>query len=216
MRKVAKKDEIPVRFLEESAIQKRLSQFDSRKTKKKTLIKMKKLFVWLESQEGRKIDATVLIKRIYNDIDYFMESEIYANTVCAKGCAHCCKVPVQVSLLEAHYIARKTKIPLHRPSKNRYEILEGVDTYCPLLDQKSATCKAYQYRPLACRIFATIDHWKHCEDVHEHHYIHCFESQEGFKNIHNMMIMSSQNFAKKNNLAAIADIRDWFGSDKYI
>ncbi len=210
MRKVKKSDEIPLKMLEPSSIERRRNQFNNREIQAKTRHKVGKLIPWLESLTDTKLPLRPVMNRIYNDIDYFMQNEIRPFSVCTKGCAHCCSVPVQVSLLEADYIAQKTSVKIHHVVKDRYEMPKSVDGYCPLLDQETALCSVYEYRPLACRLFATMDSWKFCEKSDQKHYIHTFESQPLFTMIHEFLLVQSKHNAKPLNVAAVAEIRDWF------
>ncbi len=211
MRKV-KDNQISLRMIEPDTVHKRLKSFEGRDIQNKTILKVGKLIPWLENLGNTKTNVNIkpLMNRIYNDIDYFMKEEIYPHTVCVKGCAHCCTVPVQVSLIEASYIAQQTSHKLQRSVKSRYKMPPLVTSYCPLLDQETGTCSAYEYRPLACRLFATFDSWSFCEKNDQKHYIHCFESQPIFKVVHNFLLIQSQHSADAESLAAVAEIRDWF------
>ncbi len=210
MRKVSKHDEIPLSWIEKESIDRRLRQFDNREVSLKTKKKVGKLIPWLENQKGDSVLVHKVMNRIYNDIDYYMEKEVKPLMVCAKGCAHCCKVPVQVSLLEADYIARKVGVPINRLAKSRYEMPESVHSYCPLLEQSTGTCSVYAYRPLACRLFVTLDSYKYCENPKTSHYIHTFESQPLFKMINEFLLVHSKHASSSLSIAAVAEIRDWF------
>ncbi len=209
MRKI-KDNQITIRMIEPKAIKKRLDYFNDRKIPQKTIDKVGKLLPWLESLENTSTNIRPLMNRIYNDLDYFMEKEIYPHSVCMKGCAHCCKVPVQVSLLEADYISQRAKIKIQHVEKNRYEMDQDVTGYCPLLDQATGTCSVYEFRPMACRIFATFDSWEMCERTDQRHYIHCFENQPLFKTMYDFLILHSKHAGTPLGLAAVAEIRDWF------
>ena len=210
MRKVKKRDEIPLKWIDEESIARRLRRFNDREVSLKTKNKVGKLIPWLEGMRGKTMPIHKIMNRIYNDIDYFMEREIKPASVCTKGCAYCCKVPVQVSLLEADYIANKTGLKIQKLTKNRYKMPDNVNTYCPLLEQDTGLCSVYVYRPLACRLFATIDSYKFCERSDTKHYIHTFDSQPLFKIVHDFLLVHSKDAGKKLDIAAVAEIRDWF------
>lgn len=210
MRKVTKKNEIPLRMIESEAIERRLNRFNNKDISAKTVKKLSKLLPWLNSLSSRTVTLRMVMNRIYNDIDYFMEHEIAKAIVCSKGCAHCCKVPVQVTLMEADYISQMTGLTINRVVNSRLEMPKSVDTYCPLLDQGTGTCSVYKFRPLACRLFATFDSWKFCETSDQGHYIHCFENQPLFKDVHQILIVNSKGAGDNVGLAAVAEIRDWF------
>lgn len=214
MRKVNKRDEIASKFIESDGIERRFAQFNKRHVSEKTQKKVGKLPVWLESLKGKNISLHVIMNRIYNDIDYFMENEIADYLVCVKGCAHCCKIPVQVSLMEMDYIAQRTGTTIRRIEKSRYEMPQRVATYCPLLDKDTATCSVYKYRPLACRLFGTFDHWKYCEQPDKSHYIHSFANQPLFNTLHEFLMFHSDSAGKEIGVAAVAEIRDWIKQEE--
>ena len=210
MRKVSKEDEIQVRFLEQSSVTKRLNNFNTLSVSNETQEKVGKLILWLESQSNHIVDPKVIIDRIYEDIDYFMQKEIIPHSVCVKGCAYCCKIPVQVSLLEADYISRNANIAYTKLKDRRYVMQESVDSYCSFLNQKNGRCSIYAYRPLACRIFATIDHWKYCENAELNHYIHTYSSQPLFDYLHKFLMVHSEVAGYEHGVASVGEIRDWF------
>ena len=87
---------------------------------------------------------------------------------CGSGCFHCCNLPVRVSLIEALVTASglspaqmesmKTRaaqvIRNARASTNWDDYFQRhrqTIGFCPLLDQASGTCTAYDVRPARCR-----------------------------------------------------------------
>jgi Fe-S-cluster containining protein len=87
---------------------------------------------------------------------------------CKSGCLHCCNLPIRVSLLEALLTASQLSISqLESMQVRAREILENARVasswddyflshrsrigYCPLLDQTSGACTAYEVRPGRCR-----------------------------------------------------------------
>ena len=86
-------------------------------------------------------------------------------TVCAKGCTHCCKIPLDVTQLEIAVIEEATGRKPDYPKAN--ERIRPNDP-CPLLNT-DGSCSVYEHRPLSCRTLATIDDAKFCERREEHH-----------------------------------------------
>ena len=91
---------------------------------------------------------------------------------CKSGCSNCCYHPVHVTALEGavmyrHLVARGRWTPSFRESVRahaerthdlRYELWLLSMIPCPLLDEKTSRCTAYDARPLACRVtFSTAD-----------------------------------------------------------
>ncbi|MEY4529529.1 MAG: hypothetical protein RLZZ156_250 [Deinococcota bacterium] len=87
---------------------------------------------------------------------------------CQAGCANCCNFPIQISLAEAVYTAhllnpaQMAAMQVHaaRVIKNA-QTASSWDAYfwqhrtqvgfCPLLDQTTGNCTAYEARPARCR-----------------------------------------------------------------
>lgn len=121
-------------------------------------------------------------------------------SVCQSGCAYCCKIPVDVSQIEAELISNYTN-----KNRNDYSNLKKVNnkySYCPFLDTQKATCSIYTVRPLACRCFFTLDHYKYCAQTHTEHLIVKVGSNSKWLQINNMLLSLSQN--------KVADIKEWF------
>jgi Fe-S-cluster containining protein len=87
---------------------------------------------------------------------------------CKSGCLHCCNLPIRVSLLEALLTASQlSDLQLESMQTRAREILSHASVayswddyflshrqkigYCPLLDQTSGACTAYEVRPGRCR-----------------------------------------------------------------
>jgi Fe-S-cluster containining protein len=93
------------------------------------------------------------VRIIYDLLDEIMNE---TPNVCRVGCAHCCRIPVEIMPIEAEYIAYNTDLkPGNHKEKPRY---------CPLLDQQTATCTVYKYRPFNCRAFAVFNSPDYCRD----------------------------------------------------
>ena len=87
---------------------------------------------------------------------------------CKSGCLHCCNLPIRVSLLEALLTASQLsgsqlesmRIRAHEIIGNARVATSWDDYfsshrskigYCPLLDQNTGACTAYEVRPGRCR-----------------------------------------------------------------
>jgi Fe-S-cluster containining protein len=87
---------------------------------------------------------------------------------CRSGCVHCCNFPVRVSLIEALLTASAlSRSQMASMQLRATEVIENARTatswdayfqrhreqigYCPLLDQTTGACTAYEVRPARCR-----------------------------------------------------------------
>jgi len=109
-----------------------------------------------------KLSKMARVKRIYDLLDE-IRHETESICVCRKGCAHCCRIKLEVTPLEADYISHNTDI------KQRKHNVVRDDKYCPLLNQQTAQCSVYEFRPFNCRSFATYDSPDYCRDDMEHY-----------------------------------------------
>lgn len=106
------------------------------------------------------------VKAIYNLVDEII-AEMEPMTVCRKGCAWCCAIPVEVMPIEVKYIINKTGL---KPQKTGFIPIAGHEHnfgYCPLLDKTTGTCSVYEYRPLNCRAFVVFDSPDYCRRGYE-------------------------------------------------
>jgi Fe-S-cluster containining protein len=101
--------------------------------------------------------------------DWIEEFTQQGGTVhCKSGCLHCCNLPIRVSLLEALLtVSQLSDLQLEAMQIRAREILENARVasswddyflshrqkigYCPLLDQTTGACTAYEVRPGRCR-----------------------------------------------------------------
>lgn len=132
---------------------------------------------------------------IYSDAIY---NQYHNIAVCQKGCAHCCKIPVDVSELEAKYIEHNTNYKI-RMNKNIKK-----NEYCNLLDQETGTCKVYEYRPMACRTYLTFDNPSYCEELTT---LHVHSTLKENKEISKFYFDLLESSGKK---IMIGDIRNYF------
>lgn len=95
------------------------------------------------------------LELMYKFSDAFGQA-VQEKTVCKKGCSFCCSIPVQVTSIEAYYIAKMTNTKLNK-NKN----YDTTDMQCPLL--LNDLCSVYKYRPLECRTFFSLDSVDFCK-----------------------------------------------------
>lgn len=129
-----------------------------------------------------------------------IQEGIPAYSVCQQGCAHCCKIPVSVTAVEAILIGEYTG----KKAKEIIEIEPALDKYdyCPFLNRSTASCSIYKVRPLHCRNFHSLDHYDYCKTLEVDHLIFMTTSNERLTDLLDMLITASKGYS--------ADIREWF------
>lgn len=154
---------------------------------------------------GHICDFTKLVFEIsditFNDI-------IAPNVECKKGCSHCCHVPVMVTAMEAFYIQTKTGRKANEIRRKKERTRKPDGSPCPFL--KANSCSIYEFRPLACRTFASYDGEKECAKGGDNKHWMCnVDSSPIFQNSAMVLAKHSIDMAKKRQ-ARYSDIRDWF------
>ncbi len=195
-RKVAPQDEIPTRMLTPAAQERRIVKAQSGASRKAA------------KHLGRALDAfsksehltTEVMEEFYRELDKYLAEAIAPLSVCAKGCAQCCHVPVQVPYPEALYISEKTGRPLNYRGMLP---LDKLNTRCPFLDDNNL-CSIREYRPMVCRLFHTVDHWQYCIN-NERHFIFGLRSLPPMIKVHELL-----SSVKDEGNIGYADIREWF------
>ncbi|MDA3929084.1 MAG: YkgJ family cysteine cluster protein [Prolixibacteraceae bacterium] len=124
-------------------------------------------------------------KQLYKNIDELIDTFLNRTslegnpTACKKGCSFCCHQTVLASPYELFYLAdfiqnKFRKDPLNviieraenkkeNTSKLKLNKLLNHKQPCPLLHPSGGFCRAYQARPMACRIYLSSD-VKSCKD----------------------------------------------------
>ncbi|HEQ3599484.1 TPA: YkgJ family cysteine cluster protein [Vibrio harveyi] len=144
----------------------------------------------------------VELSRIYKDVDFYYSKAVAPYAACKKGCSFCCYVPVEVTQVEARYIASETGANLIELTENKTKTRDGSP--CPFL--KNGVFSIYRVRPLACRVFASLDSADNCADGNKHHWINNIDSYPPTKMIGKLLVYASIEM----DGATYADIREWF------
>ncbi len=103
--------------------------------------------------------------RIYKFAAEVIDEAIGDLHVCQAGCAHCCRIAVEITPLEALYIEYGTGHKKIEPLRKGI----NTDAYCPFLDQDTGKCSIYRYRPWHCRTFHALDNPKYCWPPNQAH-----------------------------------------------
>lgn len=202
------KNKIPVKLITDQAIQSRVEKHQNTPIDAKTKKKVKGLFDFMNRMQSSNLPVTALVSRFYSVVDTYM-NQIHKFSVCRKACGCCCRQKVDISLLEAAYIQKKTGIAIKdNPGQDGLNMME-IKTYCPFLDQETELCKVYEFRPLVCRTYAVFDDPALCSSKNKQHQ-HTTSVQPFLVSISENLIENGKDIARNNNAPVIADIRDYF------
>lgn len=127
------------------------------------------------------------------------------NSVCQKGCSHCCRILVSVSKMEAAYIAKKTGRTLIEDRSLGLSPTDDNIEYCPFHDDETAGCSIYSARPISCRIFFAFDDPSYCADPNTTHAISTDNGKSPIKFVQDMITWLVQGSGNQ-----AGDIRDYF------
>ena len=122
------------------------------------------------------------MNKLQESIEHFIKNNPNGQKItCAKGCAFCCHVNVDITKPEADLLARYTiehAIPVNsdrlaKQSKvsldeDGFIPLSYEDSACIFLDEHSQ-CMVYEYRPMACRKYMVITPPDECNIVTNRH-----------------------------------------------
>ena len=151
------------------------------------------------------------VKKIHKFIDEQNKVMFEDKTVCKKGCSYCCSINVDVTEVEAAYIAENTgtKIKdniIFSKHKNKYF---GVP--CPFLDQNNHLCSIYEFRPSVCRTYFVFDDSELCKQEVGQLEININSSTLVASLFSDYLIHElSNNTMIKHSHEGFRDIREWF------
>lgn len=147
------------------------------------------------------------LRKLYELVDKWWTYSFGEAVVCSRGCHHCCRVNVNLTTVEAEYIAVNADLP--EPDYSKASGRDYTNSWCPML--KNNECSIYEWRPLACRVFGTVDSVEYCkDDAYPSHQIIALTLPGGggceIAN-HAAEIIAHMNGPKH----PVKDIRDFFG-----
>lgn len=151
---------------------------------------------------GHLTDSIIFMQSLHNATKSLSEDN-GAVSVCVKGCSHCCKLNVDVTLVEADYIA-------HQLKRGGYDFgyQAGFErgSYCPFHDADTKTCGIYEFRPIACQLFASMDSPEYCKTPDVPHKITTQHSLGPFE----QLVAPIEQASVNDKTPVYADIREWF------
>jgi Fe-S-cluster containining protein len=89
-----------------------------------------------------------------------VNEQITPYTSCRSGCSHCCRIGVQITSLEAAFIAVKVKLPISLGTPFRDHTGEA----CVFL-RDNGECGIYTFRPIICRTYHSLSEAELCSDL---------------------------------------------------
>ncbi|EBQ4837748.1 YkgJ family cysteine cluster protein [Salmonella enterica subsp. arizonae] len=189
---------------DDAEIKKRLKNYNPKRTGRRLPVNEQfkpeklKYYLFKGLTESDLLARTYYLLKAVDEITDEMNVNKFA--VCQSGCAYCCKIPVDVTLMEAELIAYETGKVINNP--NPIKRISYKNSYCPFFDVDNAKCTIYSVRPLACRCFYSLEHYKYCKNVEVHHLITTVDSNSKWGEIESLLLTLSNN--------KVADIREWF------
>ncbi len=199
MNKVKPEDIIPTRTDKRiKALGPRMLKLD--KAQQRTTSKLIKKFIDLANDISKETIVET-IEAAHRAVDSLNVSATN-NSVCVKGCSHCCKVNVDVTAGEAAYIELRSgkKVIEHKYTKH---VGSKKIEYCPFHDGETATCTIHEYRPITCRSFYAFDDPILCVGNDQTHAI-----TTAFNNTNVKQVLDILNTITGDDTR---DIRAWFG-----
>lgn len=165
----------------------------------------------LKELENENLDRLEKVKKIYDFITFHNAELFEKQSVCAAGCAHCCKINVDMTEVEAAYIAKNIDREYNQniESEDAEQIIPNG--YCQFLDQESSKCTIYEYRPSVCRMYHVFESPELCK-AKEQQYQVTLASAALIEPlyINEFIIKLSNNEELKLKRAGLRDIRQWF------
>jgi uncharacterized protein len=211
MRKVKPENEIPSFFLTQEAQDDRIARLKNSFKQPETILEIDSIHSLIRRNELTGMSDQDILAKLIKVSDIIMNNEISKYSVCRPGCSACCKPSIDVTQAEAQWISKHTG-RMHTKLMNSAIITDGSRLeYCPFHDSKTATCSIYEYRPLVCRFYSTIDHYRHCSS-HNAEHITTSLSTPGptINSVYHFLVSRSLDREHQGKGAAIADIRNWF------
>ncbi|MCY9872958.1 YkgJ family cysteine cluster protein [Vibrio barjaei] len=196
-RNVKPENEIPTFFLTEEAQKSRIKSLTNRSLSPEAEQALREIFELFGSIDTLTTDV---FKQFYSLLDTY-SADIAALSCCTAGCNACCYVPISVSLPEAMYLSEATGIELNKKPTNKH--MEYHGSKCPFL--KDGACSAYEARPINCRLFFAIDHYKYCYADKEHNIM--TSASQG--NLHKLILWLAK-VSDGHYKSGGYDIREWF------
>ncbi|MGR5347163.1 YkgJ family cysteine cluster protein [Vibrio mediterranei] len=197
-RNVKPEDEIPSCFLTDEAQKARAEALTNRELAEVSQKALREAFSLFE---GPNIDVE-MFQRFYSLLDIYTSHELAPFSCCARGCGQCCHVPVSVSLPEAMYLSHHLNRELNLHPTQKHHEYDG--TPCPFLGEDGA-CSVYEARPIACRLFYAVDHYKYCYERKPHRILTMASQPNLFRLQKWLSEVSDGTYA-----AGGYDIREWF------
>lgn len=162
-----------------------------------------------ERLSKRQGPALARLKAIYGWVDAYIAACVTPIAVCRPGCAHCCRLDVSVTLVEAMAIA--SHLGQTAGLKQAPDLGAGRHTPCPLLgaDQR---CSVYGVRPFNCRTFHAADSPDLCWPPNQPHLIFGASGQGYGSDPLLALALEVHKLAREAQTAGLpseADIRQW-------
>ncbi len=126
---------------------------------------------------GNEPEFLSYVRELYRTVDQLLDSILsmakrqQVNVACKKGCEYCCHQAVFANSYELHYLGNYINEKFYTPNKDQVinkavakdkavlkldeKQMLSYKSPCPLLID--GACSAYEARPMACRIYLSMD-----------------------------------------------------------
>lgn len=141
---------------------------------------------------------------VYKLIDKVNREFVAKFATCRNGCSHCCRMDVQMTVLEAEYIGLVHGLP----PAFEHGITGGHKTPCPFVSE-AGQCAVYATRPLICRTYHALSEPALCGTPGAK--VWQYGTVQG--NMSNPVFLDAATWLHYQTAAiggAVRDIRDWF------
>jgi len=166
----------------------------------------------LQELEDKSSSRFEKLEKIYAFITFHNTKLFQSKSVCAAGCSHCCRINVDMTEIEASYIAEKTNYQVKENIESlSSERIDTKDEYCPFLNQETHSCTIYEFRPAVCRMYNVFESAELCRTKEQQYQITLTTSpliQDLY--IKECIVNLSENRELQKSRAGLRDIRQWF------
>jgi len=158
----------------------------------------------MRKHDAGKIDELTALGSLYKIADLH-NVPIGRMLSCQEGCSYCCVAPVDLSAIEARYIAGKAGVAqLENP---RHVERQSCYSRCPFLNEDNE-CEVYPWRPFNCRTLHAFGTPEQCNPLNNEQQVYFGSVAYGYGS--SFLSAVSSNIKRLNHSETVLDIRCFF------